>query len=66
MNALNISSFIWGITEHVLRDHYVRGKCRDVILPMTAVRYFQVVLETSKGAMLRKSRSWDGSAITTQ
>ncbi len=36
MNALNISSFIWGIADDVLRDHYVRGKYRDVILPMAA------------------------------
>ena len=36
MNALNISSFIWGIADDVLRDVYVRGKYRDVILPMTS------------------------------
>jgi type I restriction enzyme M protein len=28
-----ISNFIWGITDDVLRDLYVRGKYRDVILP---------------------------------
>ena len=38
MNALNISSFIWGIADDVLRDVYVRGKYRDVILPMTVIR----------------------------
>ena len=35
MSALNISSFIWSIADNVLRDVYVRGKYRDVILPMT-------------------------------
>lgn len=30
-----IVSFIWGIADDVLRDLYVRGKYRDVILPMT-------------------------------
>ena len=33
MNSLNVSSFIWGIADDVLRDVYVRGKYRDVILP---------------------------------
>ena len=30
----SISNFIWNIADSVLRDHYVRGKYRDVILPM--------------------------------
>ena len=37
MSSLNISNFIWGIADDVLRDVYVRGKYRDVILPMTWV-----------------------------
>ena len=28
-----IANFIWGIADDVLRDLYVRGKYRDVILP---------------------------------
>jgi hypothetical protein len=28
-----IVNFIWGIADDVLRDVYVRGKYRDVILP---------------------------------
>jgi type I restriction enzyme M protein len=28
-------NFIWGIADDVLRDVYVRGKYRDVILPIT-------------------------------
>ena len=31
-----IVSFLWGIADDCLRDVYVRGKYRDVILPMTA------------------------------
>ncbi len=27
-----ISNFIWGVADDVLRDIYVRGKYRDVIL----------------------------------
>ena len=33
MSELNISNFIWNIADDVLRDVYVRGKYRDVILP---------------------------------
>ena len=36
MNVQNlnwIANFIWGIADDVLRDVYVRGKYRDVILP---------------------------------
>jgi type I restriction-modification system DNA methylase subunit len=32
-----IIHFIWGIADDVLRDLYVRGKYRDVILPMTVL-----------------------------
>jgi len=30
-----IANFIWGLADDLLRDVYVRGKYRDVILPMT-------------------------------
>ena len=33
-----IANYIWGIADDVLRDLYVRGRYRDVILPMTLVR----------------------------
>jgi type I restriction enzyme M protein len=33
-----LANFIWGIADDVLRDLYVRGKYRDVILPMTVLR----------------------------
>ena len=48
VSALNISSFIWGIADDVLRDVYVRGKYRDVILPMTVIRRLDAVLEPTK------------------
>ena len=32
-----IVNFIWGIADDILRDVYVRGKYRDVILPMTVI-----------------------------
>lgn len=41
----SIVSFIWGIADDCLRDVYVRGKYRDVILPMTVIRRLDAVLE---------------------
>ncbi len=32
-----IAGFIWRIADDVLRDIYVRGKYRDVVLPMTVI-----------------------------
>ena len=40
-----IANYIWGIADDVLRDLYVRGKYRDVILPMTVLRRLDAVLE---------------------
>ena len=43
-----IANYIWGIADDVLRDLYVRGKYRDVILPMTVLRRLDAVLEDTK------------------
>jgi type I restriction enzyme M protein len=43
-----IANFIWGIADDVLRDLYVRGKYRDVILPMTVLRRLDAVIEPRK------------------
>ena len=66
MVTLNISSFIWGIADDVLRDVYVRGKYRDVILPMTVIRRLDAVLEPAKDAVLRMKEQLDAAAITNQ
>ena len=66
MNTLNISSFIWGIADDVLRDHYVRGKYRDVILPMTVIRRLDAVLEPTKDDVLRRKKQLDDAGITNQ
>ena len=47
-----IANYIWGIADDVLRDLYVRGKYRDVILPMTVLRRLDAVLEDNKQAVL--------------
>jgi type I restriction enzyme M protein len=52
-NDLNwITNFIWGIADDVLRDLYVRGKYRDIILPMTVLRRLDAVLEPTKQSVL--------------
>ena len=66
MTTLNISSFIWGIADDVLRDVYVRGKYRDVILPMTVIRRLDAVLEPTKEAVLRMKDQLDAAGITNQ
>jgi len=66
VSALNISSFIWGIADDVLRDVYVRGKYRDVILPMTVIRRLDAVLEPTKDDVLRMNEQLDSAGITNQ
>lgn len=45
-------SFIWSIADDCLRDVYVRGKYRDVILPMVVLRRLDSLLEPSKDKVL--------------
>ena len=47
-DATWIGNYIWAIADDVLRDLYVRGKYRDVILPMTVLRRLDAVLEDTK------------------
>ena len=66
VSALNVSSFIWGIADDVLRDVYVRGKYRDVILPMTVIRRLDAVLEPTKEDVLRMKEQLDQAGIDNQ
>ena len=50
-----IVSFIWSIADDCLRDVYVRGKYRDVILPMFVLRRLDCLLETTKDAVLEEA-----------
>jgi type I restriction enzyme M protein len=61
-----ITNFIWGIADDVLRDLYVRGKYRDVILPMTVLRRLDAVLEPTKKATLEMKAALDSAGITNQ
>ena len=61
-----ITNFIWGIADDVLRDLYVRGKYRDVILPMTVIRRLDAVLEPTKQAVLEMKAKLDEAGISSQ
>ena len=61
-----IVSFIWGIADDCLRDVYVRGKYRDVILPMTVIRRLDAVLEDTKDAVLAMKKKLDDAKIDNQ
>ena len=61
-----IANYIWGIADDVLRDLYVRGKYRDVILPMTVLRRLDAVLEDSKQAVLDMRAALDAAGVVEQ
>ena len=63
---LTISNFIWNIADSVLRDLYVRGKYRDVILPMTVIRRLDAVLEPTKQKVLDEKKFLDEAGIADQ
>lgn len=62
----SIVNFIWSIADDCLRDVYVRGKYRDVILPMTVIRRLDAVLEDTKQAVLDMKKMLDAAGITNQ
>src|SRR5690606_37455041 len=61
-----ITNFIWGIADDVLRDLYVRGKYRDVILPMIVVRRLDTLLEPTKQQVLDLKKRLDQNGIVNQ
>lgn len=61
-----IADFIWNIADDRLRDVYVRGKYRDVILPFTVLRRLDAVLEPAKQEVLERKRFLDANKIAEQ
>ena len=66
-------SFIWSIADDCLRDVYVRGKYRDVILPMVVLRRLDALLESTKDAVMEELAfqrdeagftEWDDNGLT--
>ena len=58
-----IVSYIWGIADDVLRDVFVRGKYRDVILPFTVLRRLDVLLEDTKEKVLKANKFLEDNNI---
>ena len=61
-----IADFIWNIADDRLRDVYVRGKYRDVILPFTVLRRLDAVLESTKQAVLDRKKFLDTHKVAEQ
>ena len=61
-----IVSFIWSIADEILRDVVVRGKYRDVILPMVVIRRLDAVLEPTKEKVLATKKKLDEQGFTNQ
>lgn len=59
-------SFIWSIADDCLRDVYVRGKYRDVILPMVVLRRLDALLEHTKEAVLEEVKFQKDEAGLTE
>ena len=59
----SISNFIWNIADSVLRDHFMRGKYRDVILPMTVIRRLDAVLAPTKEVVLAEKERLERSGV---
>tara|TARA_R110000823_G_scaffold198080_4_gene329169 strand:+ start:9013 stop:9249 length:237 start_codon:yes stop_codon:yes gene_type:complete len=49
-----LASFTWNIADDCLRDVYVRGKYRDVILSMVVLRRLDTLLEPTKEKVLEE------------
>ncbi|KPB32035.1 class I SAM-dependent DNA methyltransferase [Pseudomonas savastanoi pv. phaseolicola] len=59
-------SFIWSIADDCLRDVYVRGKYRDVILPMVVLRRLDALLEPSKAKVMEELAFQQGEMSQTE
>lgn len=61
-----IVSFIWSIADDCLRDVYVRGKYRDVILPMTVIRRLDAMLEGTVENVRNTKKILDEAKVDNQ
>lgn len=61
-----VADFIWNIADDRLRDVYVRGKYRDVILPFTVLRRLDAVLEPTKQTVLERKKFLDAHKVAEQ
>lgn len=58
-NNNQIVSLIWNIADDVLRDVFLRGQYRDVILPMVVLRRLDALLEPTKSEVEKELAELD-------
>ena len=61
-----IVSLIWNIADDVLRDVFLRGQYRDVILPMVVLRRIDALLEPTKVAVESKIKELENDGIEVE
>ena len=66
INHSRIVALIWNIADDVLRDLYVRGKYRDVILPFTVLRRLDSVLGPTRDAVVAMKKMLDEAGVADQ
>lgn len=66
INHGRIAALIWSIADDVLRDLYVRGKYRDVILPFTVIRRLDSVLGPTREAVTTMKKILDEAGVADQ
>lgn len=66
INHARLVALIWGIADDVLRDLYVRGKYRDVILPFTVLLSASTVCSNPREAVMAMKKTLDSAGITNQ
>ena len=63
-NMDELVNFIWQIADDCLRDVYVRGKYREVILPMTVIRRLNSLLEGTKDKVLELKATLEQAKVS--
>ena len=69
MNSMQLNSIadcVWEIADDVLKEPAIRGKFRDIILPMIVIRRFDALLEPTKQAVLDMKEQLDKSRVVNQ
>lgn len=66
INHARIAVLIWNIADDVLRDLYVRGKYRDVILPFTVLRRLDSVLGRTRDDVIAMKKMLDQAGVADQ
>ena len=61
-----IANFNWIIADDVFRGVYLRGKSRDVIMPMVVIRRLDAVLEDTQDTVLKQNAKLEKAGIVNE